>query len=185
VCVCVFTILLLLFMKWALSIGQMIVVKWDLQCKSCCMPTDPVGLRLVEWVGRSSSWCMWKFLNQWKDLLQNLVAYNWVLWIEWWTSDFWHPSACMLSFLGFFSHFPVNAFFLFLQWDIEKPTHAALGPQVLKHPERVDGYEVILFYFTLGLFGRLICVFLFSRVSNFFSHFSCRILIFQLDAHIL
>lgn len=67
--VCVFTILLLLFMKLAPSIGQMIVVKWDLQCKSCCMPTDPGGLRLVEWGGRSSSsWCMWKFLDQWERL---------------------------------------------------------------------------------------------------------------------
>jgi hypothetical protein len=68
VCVCVFTILLLLFMKLGLSTGQMIVVKWDLQCKSCCMPRDPVGLKLVEWVGRSSSRCMWKFLNQWERL---------------------------------------------------------------------------------------------------------------------
>jgi hypothetical protein len=67
----------------------------------------------------------------------------------------------MLSFLGFFSHFPVNAFFLFPQSEIEKPTHAALGPQVLKHPERGDGIEGILFYFTLGLLWHLICVFLF------------------------
>jgi hypothetical protein len=85
----------------------------------------------------------------------------------------------MLSFLGFFSHFPVNAFFLFPQSDIEKPTDAALGHQVLKHPERGDRYEVILFDFTIGLFWHQICVFLFSRVFSFFSHFSCGILIFQ------
>ncbi len=55
----------------------------------------------------------------------------------------------------------------------------ALGPRVLKHPERGDEFEVILFHFTLGLFWHLICVFLFSRVFAFFSHFSCGILIFQ------
>jgi hypothetical protein len=83
----------------------------------------------------------------------------------------------MLSFLGFLSDFPVNAFFLFPQSDIEKPTHAALGPQVLKHPERGDGFEVILFY-SWSFLASNMCVSI-LRVLSFFSHFSCGILIFQ------
>ncbi len=169
-------------------------------------PTNPVGLRLVEWGGRSSSWCMWKFLNQWERLapkphnLQlsfgNQVVDKWCL----------APKCLHAFFLGFLLTLSSKCIFSFPPIRNRETSACSPGTSAEASWARWWSWSYFILFYSWSFVASNMCVSI-LRILSFFSHFSCwililqfvglslgfcffthfwgGILIFQLDAHIL